>query len=67
MAVLSAFLQKKGLGPLGVKDIPRAHLLLKFGPKTWKSPITCTCLKLVYCQIKQVGPLGVKPHIKVLN
>ncbi len=42
-----------------MKDIPRLDLLLKFGPKIWKYPITHTCPKFL-CSLKmQANPLGV--------
>jgi len=43
-----------------MKDIPRPQLLLKFGPETWKSLVTGTCPKNLYCQKRHLGPLGVK-------
>jgi len=42
-----------------IKDIPRPYLLLKFGPKTWKSLVIHTCPKLPCCQKMQFGPLRV--------
>jgi len=46
-----------------MKDIPCLQLQLKFGPKTYKSLITCTCPKLVCCQNQHASPLEVKPLI----
>jgi len=43
-----------------MKDNPCWHLLLKFGPKTWKSPMTLIYPKLLCCQFQQAGPLGDK-------
>jgi len=47
-----------------MKDIHRPHLLLKFQPKIWKSPVTSTCPKFLYNQKTESGPLGVnfKPY-----
>jgi len=42
-----------------MKDIPCPQLLLKFGPETWKSLVTCTCPKNLYCPQRHLGPLGV--------
>jgi len=42
-----------------MKDIPCPQLLLKFGPKIWKSLVTRTCQKNLYCQKRHLGPLGV--------
>jgi len=53
-----------------MKDIPRPHLLLKFGPKIWKSLLTCTCPNNLCCQKYKVGPLGfnsLKMKIKHTN
>jgi len=44
-------------------DISCPHLLLKFGPKTWKSLVTHTYPKLLCCQIQQTSPLGIK-HVQ---
>jgi len=45
---------------MGMKDIPRPHLLLKFGPKTLKSLVTHMCPKKLYYQKRNLDPLGVK-------
>jgi len=46
-----------------MKDIPCRQLPLKFGPKPWKSLVTHTCPKNLYCQKRHLGPLGVKNHL----
>jgi len=44
-----------------MKGFPRPHLLLKFGPKTWKSLVTCTCPQKLYSPKRTfIGCLGVK-------
>jgi len=44
---------------MAMKDIPRPQLLSKFGPKTWKSVVTDTFPKKLYCPKRHLGPLGV--------
>jgi len=46
-----------------MKDIPHPQLLSKFGPKTWKSPVTSTCPKNLYYQKRHLGPLGVNTKL----
>jgi len=43
-----------------MKDILSLQLLLKFGPKKYKSLVACTCPKNLYCQKRHLGLLGVK-------
>jgi len=43
-----------------IEDIPHPQLVKKIWPQKVKFPLTSTCPKMLCCQNKQVGPLGVK-------
>jgi len=45
-----------------MNDIPRPHILFRFGPKTWKSLVIGTYPQKLYCHKTHLGPLGVKYH-----
>jgi len=45
---------------VGIKDIPLPRFLLNFGPKAWKSLVTSTYPKNLYCPKRHFGPFGVK-------
>jgi len=42
-----------------MKDMFQLQFLLKFGPKTWKFLVTCTCPNFLCCQKMHFDPLGV--------
>ncbi len=46
-----------------MQDIPRPHLQLKLQPKIWKSLVTCTYSKFVYCPKSHGGLLGVNVQV----